>query len=370
MTEKIKTIVILIDQLYLHGGIEKLVAIKANYWAEQFGYKVIIVSTEQQGNKYVYELSDKVEFIDINIFYHRSISFFHPKNFKKIYSNIKKLNKVFRKQQPDFILVASHLPMTYILPFLNTKAKIIKEFHYSKYNRVKTTKENLFSYIEKRYDYLVVLSQEEKTFYQSNNVKVIPNPVIFLPEVVRDINGKENIAGAILRFAPVKQIEKMVESWELFYHKNNDWKLHIYGATDNEYYEKIFNLVAEKKLEKTIIFKGQTDSVFTAFSEIKVLLMTSANECFPMVILEANSCGVPVLSFDSPTGPRNIITNNVDGVIVPLNDIHRFAVELDKLSNDKKRWRSLSENAVITAHKYLIEDVMLMWKNEIFEIND
>lgn len=365
-----KTIIILVDQLHSHGGIEKLVAIKANYWSEKFGYNVVIVSTEQNSKPPVYHLSDKVKLIDINIAYHRGISFFHPKNFNKMFSNVKELKKIFAKTKPDYILVSSHIPITYILPFLNLNAKIIKEFHYSKFNSHQNKKEKLFSAIEKRYDYLVVLSPEEKTFYPSNNVKVIPNPVISLPEVVTDINEKQNIAGAVLRFAPVKQIEKMVEAWELFYHQNKGWKLYIYGATDNDYFEKIFKLVADKHLVETIIFKGQTDNVGSVFSEIKVMLMTSANECFPMVILEANSCGVPVLSFDSPTGPRNIIMHNVDGLIVPLNDIHRFAGELDKLTNDEKKWKSLSENAVITANKYLIEDIMMIWKNEIFENND
>lgn len=365
-----KTIVILIDQLFNHGGIEKLVAIKANYWSDVFGYKVIIVSTEQQNKPPVYQLSNKVTFIDIEINYHRSISFFHPKNFKKVDANIKELKKVLKKYQPDFILVGSHIPMTYILPFLLTKAKIIKEFHYSKYNRINTIKERIFSAIEKRYDYLVVLSPEEKTFYPSKNVRVIPNPVVEFPEVVLNINEKKNIAGAILRFAPVKQIEKMVEAWELFYQKNENWKLYIYGTSDNEYYEKIFNLVVAKNLVETIIFKGQTDNVIAAFSEIKVLLMTSANECFPMVILEANSCGVPIVSFDSPTGPRNIITHNVDGCIVPLNDIPKFARVLDHLVQDKIKMTTLSENAVITANKYLIDDVMMLWKNVIFENND
>lgn len=365
-----KTIIILIDQLYNHGGIEKLVAIKANYWSDVFGYKVVIVGTEQRNNAPVYKLSANVEFRDIDIRYHQGISFFHPKNLTKLYANVKELNRVFKQYQPDFILVASHIPITYLLPFFKQKAVIIKEFHFSRYNRVKTGIENFFSSIEKKYDYLVVLSPEEKKFYPSNNVKVIPNPVINLPLEKINIDEKRNIAGAILRFAPVKQIEKMVEIWELFYQDNKDWKMYIYGAKNNEYYRKIFNLVIAKDLSETIIFKGQSDDIPAALSEMKVLLMTSANECFPMVILEANSCGVPVVSFDSPTGPRNIITHSVDGIIVSLNDISKFAEELDHLVKDKIQLKTMSENAVITANRYLIDDVMMLWKNQIFENND
>jgi len=365
-----KTIIILIDQMYMHGGIEKLVAIKANYWCDKFGYRVIIVSTEQKNNLPIYALSEKIEFIDININYHRYISFFHPKNFKKLYFNVKKIKKILKIHNPDFILVASHIPITYILPFVKRKAKIIKEFHFSKFNRVNKKKDFIFSLIEKQYDYLVVLSKEERLFYNSTNVKVIPNPVSSLPEVIKNINEKKNIAGAILRFAPVKQIEKMVEAWELFYEKNSDWKLYIYGSTDNNYFKKIKNLVTQKKLNQTIIFKGQIDNVIEAFSEIKILLMTSANECFPMVILEANACGVPVISFDSPTGPRNIINNNLDGIIVPLNAVNTFAKELDKLVSYKVKLENMSEKSVENSKYYVLDKVMNIWKKEIFENND
>lgn len=364
---KMKTVIILVDQLYLHGGIEKLVAIKANWWSEKFGYKIVIVSTEQQGKPSVYSLSDKIEFIDINVNYHREISFFHPKNFAKLYTNIHKLKNIFKVHQPDFILVASHIPMTYVLPFLSNNAKIIKEFHYSKSRRVHTKKEKYFSMIEKKYDYLVVLSEEEKTFYSSDNVKVIPNPVTQMPEYSKSVREKENIAGAILRFAPVKQVDKMVAAWEVFYQSHQDWKLHIYGATDNAYFEEIRSMVHRKNLEQTVIFKGQTNDVENALAEMKILLMTSENECFPMVILEANASGVPVVSFDSPTGPRNIIHQYKDGIIVPLNDIVAFGEALKHLASDEFKLSDLSKAAVQNAEAYIIDRVMNMWKKQIFE---
>lgn len=367
---KMKTIIILIDQLYQHGGIEKLVSIKANYWSEVFGYNVIIVSTEQNNNPTVYELSKKVRFIDIDVDYDRNISFFSPKNFAKIFSNVKKLNKIFDNYSPDFVVVASHIPMTYVLPFIKGKTKIIKEFHYSKFNRQHSKKEKAFSVIEKKYDYLVALSEEERIFYKSENVVVIPNPVFSVTSQLTEIFKKNKIAGAVLRVAPVKQIEKMIEVWEIFYHSNKDWQLHIYGTGDAKYLDNIKKMVEEKSLSTTIIFKGQTGNVTEAFSQMKVMLMTSANECFPMVILEANINGVPVVSFDSPTGPRNIINHNVDGIIVPLNNISAFAEELEHLVNDEHRMLLLSESAKVNAKNYLIENVMRSWKTQIFEKND
>ena len=363
-----KTILILVDQFYLHGGIEKLVAIKANYWADKFGYKVIIVSTEQQDNEKIYPLSDKVIFEDLDINFHRGVSFFHHKNLKKLSLNFRKVKNTIKTYNPDLILVASHIPMTYLLPFVKTKAKIAKEFHFSKHARIDTQKDKLFQIIENKYDFLIVLSEEEKQFYNSDKAVVIPNPIeISTAITLQDIKNKERIAAAILRFAPVKQLDKMVAAWEIFHQNEKDWKLFIYGDTQEAYYKEIKQLVEEKKLENTIIFKGKTNNVYKALQEVSILLMTSANECFPMVILEANSCGVPVISFDSPTGPRNIIQNNVDGIIVALNDINVFAKHLTALAANDKMRIEMSIYAVENSKKYQLDKIMDLWKTKIIE---
>ena len=362
-------IFILIDQLHSHGGIEKLVAIKANYWSEVFGYEVKIISTEQNNLPVVYPLSAAVQWTDLDITYNRGLSFFHPGNLRKLWTNKNRLLQLIRTEQPDFILVASHLPMTYLLPLLQTGVTTIKEFHYSKFNQQHTFKERIFEAVEKYYDYLVVLSKEERTFYTSSNTLVIPNPVNPTEHVVNPISERKNIAVAALRFAPVKQIEKMVEAWEIFHPQNPSWKLHLYGETGNEYFEKIREMVRVKKLTDTIVFKGQSDDIQGVFCESKVLLITSSQECFPMVILEAQSCGVPVVSFDSPTGPRNIINHRKDGLLVELNNVRTFANDLDHLVNNPERLMEMSQAAVSNAKHYQIDEIMNLWKNTIFEKN-
>lgn len=362
-----KKIFILIDQLHSHGGIEKLVAAKANYWTDVFSYEVKIISTEQENKPFIYQLSEKVIFQDLMIDYDRKISFFHPKNLGKLIRNFLEIKKLIRAQKPDFILVASHIPMTYLLPFVKANSKIIKEFHYSKYNQNHNFKENLFNSIEKQYDYLVVLSNEEAGFYSSENTVVIPNPVKIPNFKIKTISERQNIASAVLRFAPVKQLEKMVNIWEKFSLKYPNWKLHFYGAKEGEYFEKINKIVQVKHLENTIIFKGKTNDVFYELNNAKLLLMTSENECFPMVILEANACGVPVVSFDSPTGPRNIINHQKDGVLVDYNDEDEFLKILENLAENQEKIQILSDAALENSKNYELQKVMNLWKNLIFD---
>ena len=362
-----KKIFILIDQLHSHGGIEKLVAEKANYWSDVFGYEVNIISTEQENKPFVYELSEKVKFQDLAINFFRGISFFHPKNLRKLFKNFIHIKRLIKTEKPDFILVASHIPMTYLLPYIKTNAKIIKEFHYSKFNQPHNFKENLFNSIEGKYDYLAVPSKEEAGFYKTKNTVIIPNPVNIPDFKINKISERENIATAVLRFAPVKQLEKMVTIWERFTEKFPDWKLHLYGAKEGYYYERIQNLVEEKNPKNSILFKGKTNDVASELNKAKLLLMTSEQECFPMVILEAHSCGVPVVAYDAPTGPRNIIHHNKDGILVDYNDEDKFVEILENLALNQEKIQVLSDGALQNSKNYELQKVMNLWKSLIFD---
>jgi len=364
-----KKIVILVDQMHSHGGIEKLVAIKANYWSTVFGYEVTILSTEQVGKPLVYKLNKEVVFQDLAIDFDRKKSYFSLTSVLKLLKNIVRLQQFIIKKKPDFILVASHIPMTYVLPFLITKkSKIIKEFHYTKfYDTRQGIKNRLLIYIESKYDYLVVLSKEEQSFYYSNNTVVIPNPIEEdLNEPLIALSQRPLVAIAIVRFAPVKQLESMVAIWEQFCKNHPKWELHLYGSIGNEYYQKIFNLVQDKQLQSTIIFKGQTNEVSKVLQSARILLMTSIQECFPMVILEANAVGVPVISFDCPTGPRNIIHEAKDGFLIPVEDQNTFVNRLEELSNDTLLLDTLGNNTKHNASNYILSKVMNLWNTIIF----
>lgn len=367
-----KKITILVDQLHAHGGIEKLVALKANYWSSVFGYQVTIVSTEQQGRPTVYPLSEQVEFVDLAINYNRSKSYFSFENAIKCLSNIFKIQKYIIAKKPDFIVVASHIPVTYFLPLLFRKGKIAKEFHFTKFERVKQKgiKTKTIDFIEGLYDFLVVLSPEEKTFYPSKNAVVIPNPVEIPEGIVANISQNHDIAIAVVRFAPVKQLEKMIAAWKLFVARNPSWQLHIFGATGNDYFRKTERLVNDGNLTQSVIFRGASDNIPSELSKAKVLLMTSEQECFPMVILEANSVGIPVISFDSPTGPRNIIGHKVNGIIVDYDNCDSFAAELEIFARDARLQEFLSGNSLQNAKNYRLDAIMQLWRKLIFEAHD
>ena len=116
-------------------------------------------------------------------------------------------------------------------------------------------------------------------------------------------------------------------------------------------------------MEKNFIFKGVTSDLKTTFLDYSVYAMTSVHETFPMVLLEALSVGLPIVSYDCPTGPSRIIQNNEDGYIVPYKNSIIFAEQLKRLMGDEQLRKTMGLQAKKNAARFEISVVMQQWKN-------
>ena len=362
-----KQIVILVDQIHSVGGIERLVVMKANYWTAVFGYSVTIISTEQRQQPFAYELSDQVRFVDLAINYDRSKSYFKSANIFKFLRNIKKLRHELKVIQPDFIIVASHIPVTYCVNFIKGSAKTIKEFHFSIYNQTDNFKSRIENILYDAYNYLVVLSPEEQSFHNSPKTVVIANPISISSLAIVTNQNKKNEAVFLGRIAPVKNIEDLIQIWSDFIKKNPDWILDIYGDDTNEYAGSLKQKVADLNLSQSIIFKGETKDSAKVLKDAKIVLLTSHHECFPLVILEALAAAVPVFSYDCPTGPRNILTDGFDGRLIENKNKEQFVAALTDFANNESQQKLLSQNAVQTATNYSLSSIMQLWNTKIFK---
>tara|TARA_R110002033_G_scaffold74112_1_gene125362 strand:- start:254 stop:1381 length:1128 start_codon:yes stop_codon:yes gene_type:complete len=361
-------IVFVIDQVYRHGGIERVLSIKANYLANIPDYNIYILTNEQKNKNRCYEFDNKITFKDLAINYRRELSYFHPFNLIKIPNHIVKVKKSLKTINPDVIVVCSHSVDTYFLPFIKKSIPKVKEFHYSKFieENIRETKKPRFKhlflkfadYVESKYHNLVVLNNMEASFYKSNNVEVIPNPLTFYPETVSKLDDPIVISAG--RIAPVKRYDVLIDIWELVHKKNKTWQLHIYGSGEPNYMKKLQAQIDNKKLNKTIILKGATDQIQNKMLHSSIFAMTSDNECFPLVLLEAQACGLPIVALDCPYGPKNIISSE-NGVLIKMNDNEGFAQAiLDMISSHSKR-KKFGENARQNANNYGIDKVMHKW---------
>jgi glycosyltransferase involved in cell wall biosynthesis len=369
-------IVFIIDQVYMHGGIERVLSIKANYLSRIKGYTIHILTTEQQGKAPCYDFDSKINFEDLNINYIRNKSYFHPKNLLKLPHHITTLKKRLKDIAPDVVVVCSHSADTYFIPFIKTKIPKIKEFHYSKFIEIDKRKKptSLFKtlffkfadYVETKYNKLVALNPDEAAYFKSNNVVVIPNPLTFYPETISNVN--ENVVISAGRIASVKRFDILIDIWELVHSKNKDWQLHIYGTGEQKYIDELEQKIKNKKLSNHLFLKGTTNHIQNKMLHSSLFVMTSDNECFPLVLLEAQACGLPIISFDCPNGPRNII-NNKNGRLIKMKDLNHFSETILELSSNSSLRKKLGEDARLNSGKYNIEKVMGKWIGLFEELN-
>lgn len=349
------------DQMYLHGGAEKIVSLKINSLIEDFGYDVFLITNGQRNKKNVYTLSQKVNQLDLNINYTQGISFFHPVNLLKTIQHFFKLKSTFKKIDPDIIISVSQTPDQFFLPFIRKKTPKIKEFHSSGVSlNLGFLKRKLFK-LYKKYTTLVLLNKDEQQYYPFPNTFIIPNFIDKREEeLFTDYSNRDKVIIAAGRIAPVKQFDHLIEAWKLIFEKFPKWEIHIYGEGDDELKNQLQTTQSNYEI-KNLYFKGAVSDLDERMKKASLYAMTSSTECFPMVLLEAMSNGVPIISYDCPNGPRNIISNQKEGVLVQGNNIKAFSQKLESIISQEETRGCLSIGAFETSKEFLKDKVMIRW---------
>jgi len=364
------------DQVYLHGGIEKVMAEKANYFADVLNYQVFILTTEQRGKAACYQLSSKIELVDIGVNYVREKSYFHPQNLARIPKHFRLWKAAVKKIKPDVIISCNYAFDFYWLPFSFKSAAKLKEYHSSRYFLEQSRKSvgffgklqfKLNDYIESKFDRLILLNPDEKPFYKSDNTEVIPNSIVVPGEVAPLVANRAIAAG---RMAPVKGFDVMIAAWKQVVAACPDWELHLFGQGDQKYIDGLQRLIAQNDLTRHVFLRPATDALTTEMMHSSLYVMTSKTECYPMVLLEAISIGLPVVSFDCPTGPRHIVSDGDDGILIKNQDADALAKKIVFLIQNREKLHQLGHNAKNNARRFSNEVVMQQWVSLFNTLNE
>ncbi|MBV6879077.1 glycosyltransferase [Epilithonimonas ginsengisoli] len=357
------------DQTFLHGGIEKTMATKANYFVNIPNVHVYIVTTEQNGKLPCYFLDARVTLIDLGINYDRRLSYLSKRNLKKTFQHFRRQYELYKILQPDVVISANFNFDHYWLPFLLSKVKVIKERHGSRFFEDKLRKNTSFlnrlkfafnNWLDSKYSHIVVLNEDEKKYVKSNNAVVIPNSVC-VPEYKAELKNKTVIAAG--RISPVKAFDELIQAWKVVYDNFPDWQLHIYGDDYLDTGEKLSELIGQLELQDVISFKESVKDLPYVMQHYSIYAMSSITECFPMVLLEALSVGLPIVSYDCPNGPRNIIRDKEDGLLAEYRNKRSLAEKLLELINDENKRLEMGNSAKINVQRFNNDRVMELWCN-------
>ncbi|HET7329007.1 MAG TPA: glycosyltransferase family 4 protein [Nocardioidaceae bacterium] len=189
-------------------------------------------------------------------------------------------------------------------------------------------------------------------------VSMIPNAVSHIPAAAAELTRQPVIvsAGTLLRR---KGFDRLLRAWAAVCDQHPDWQLHIYGRGRER--RRLEQLVTRLGVQEQARLRGYSRDLGDVIARSSILAVTSRYEAFGMTIVEAMAQGVPVVSFDCPNGPRNIIRHGHDGLLVPNGDVRAFSAELTRLIEDEALRRTMGQAARQNVRRFDIERVIDQW---------
>ncbi|WDF62860.1 glycosyltransferase [Flavobacterium sp. KACC 22763] len=346
------------------GGIERITAEKINAWIEMFGYEVVLITKNETDLPVFYNINDKCKRYNLNISTKSSGGIRqYIKNIPKGIELYRQVKKILECENIDVLFTTMISMDSLIIPFIKKEIPKIAEIHRSNY-ACNNKGGGLKNLIINKYDKVVLLNNDEKGYYRLNNLVVIPNFIDHQSSKQR-ISIKKNIIIYAGRIVIEKQVNHLVDIWAALNSKNLGWEVHVYGDGN---IKSLREKIVEKKIEQSFkVFPG-TPEIKDKMQEAKIFVLMSKSEAFPMVLLEAMEAKLPIVSYDSPHGPKNIVSDGKDGFIVPLNDKIAFSEKLVLLMNDVLLREKFIENQEVKLGVFSKERVMNQWNDLVLEL--
>lgn len=369
------------------NGVERAWSQKLSLLAEHPSYDVYLITYNQYGAPFSFPISDKVHHIDLASRYISRCSFHGLYQYIDRYRSErtfrKELNQTLEKLNPDIIVCADmHVADLRAVLLSTVHAVRVVECHCGKagyYEDIKRfsrllkrlkeriLKKQLISAIRK-FDKVVVMTEAEKEdWHLMDKVVCIPNMLITYPVQEPDTTHVKKRVISVGRYAYAKGYDMLLESWRIVQQTYPDWSLHIYGSHDGSVgeYGRLQEQIKQHQIGNVFLHQS-TNDIYSCYTKSDFYVMSSRYESFGLVLIEAMSCGLPVISFDCKYGPQSIVQDGETGVLLPRNNIKEMAsVICSMIENDKERQR-MAVRSRQESKKYHPQNIMPIW-HEFYE---
>lgn len=371
-------ILYVINKMTNLAGIERILTCKMNYLSEESEYAVYLLTYEQPDQALSFKINERITYCPINapvpqregltLWGWIKAYFSARKVFKRLfYNRIKDIH-------PDIVISTGYAyPVLDIIidtaRQINTKA--IVESHVKgdtvsmKKYIFNHTLAYMFSFWDqyilrklRNADCIVTLTHEDKEFWEpyAKRIEVIPNVLTITPKKVMDYRTKRVIAAG--RYVRQKGFDMLLMAWHMIDKNLSDWHLYIFGNENRKPYQHI----VDKYNMNNVHLMPATPEIVEEFSKSSIFVLSSRFEGFGLVLAEAMSCGLPCISFDCPYGPRDIITDGEDGILVENGNIEALAKAIERLMTNEGLRQSMGENAINNVTRYDQNTIMKQWE--------
>ncbi|WP_422138285.1 glycosyltransferase family 4 protein [Endozoicomonas sp. ALC020] len=353
------------------GGAERVASNLCNSWSEIDGVNVELVTGDLAENDF-YKLSNNITRTSLKFNYRSKNKFsFVFEQFRRFF-----ILYGFLRSRKSKVLVLSgtDISIRFLFSLLFFKNKVIVCEHNNYYaykNRLKRVI-RLIAFF--RADKLFVLTDRDKKVYSKKNpfkresTSVMVNPLTELP-------GQGVISNKTVS-KPVKllSVGRLVEQkgydrlMSIVSNLKIDFQLTIIGEGNLK--DEIQNLINKYELSDRVQLVGLVSNIEDYYRDSDILLLTSYYEGLPMVLIEANSFSLPLISFDCPTGPRELIKNELNGFLVNDGNETEFIEKVELLATDQVLYSQLAHNAYSMSLRFSLNNINNKWFEHIVELDN
>ena len=222
-------------------------------------------------------------------------------------------------------------------------------------------------------DKIITLTIEDRDNYirqykiDSNKVECIYNWIDSIDIVEKyDINSKKLIT--VGRFDKQKGYDYLSKVAVNVLSKYPDWQWDIYGSGDENIKEKLIVELKEAGVITQVNFKGNVKGIENIYPNHGIYVMTSRYEGLPLVLLEAKQYGLPIVSFNCPTGPSEIVLDGENGYLIDNFDTNEMSNKICELIENEELRESFSRNSMNDTEKFNKETILQQWVDLIEEM--
>ena len=355
----VKSIVFFIQNYSRHAGSERVTSLIANELVNQ-GYDISILSICGDNTSF-YKIDSRVKLYTL-------IDKEEVSNKKSFFSIMHKLKLFYKVHKVD--LVIDVFAALSIYTILLKKKFGFKNITWEHFNyTVNTGMNRIGRKMAVRFsDQIITLTNTDKEYYEADNkirgkIDYIYNPSPY-QDVTLDKERKKWII-SVGRLTYQKGFDRLIKVWKLIEDKC-DWQMLIFG--DGEDKESLQKQIDDSGLQR-IKLMGAVKNIDEYYKQASIYLSTARFEGLPMTMIEAQSFGVPIISFDYDTGPKEIVSDKIDGIIIPRKDedemINECAETLQEVINDSNRLEKFSIETLKQSNRFKIEEISKKWHDVI-----
>ena len=355
-----KKICFLSGDMSRSGGTERVLAIIANELCKKEDlFEIHILSTINENMTSFFPLDKRIK--QSRILNDKAL------NFKKQYFKVVKgIRNYVKKNNIDVFIDVEVISSIFSIPATRfTSTKHIAWEHFNFYENNGSFLRALARKIDAKFsDYIITLTEEDKNNYL-NNLKIIGKiDYIYNPMEIKEVkkcslHSKQIVSVGRLTYQ--KGFDMLIDVAKDVLEKNKEYKWLILG--DGEDKDRLQEKINKYNLQDRLILKGKVSNVEDYYKNSSLYVMTSRFEGLPMTLLEAKSYKMPIVSFDCPTGPSEIIRNNINGYLVKANDIKEMSNKVNSVLLDDKKLKKFSDKAELDIDKFNINSIINKWTN-------